>query len=97
MPDSIQIENQMNKTFLMTLLSLSLGFATVGCDVEKTREGEMPDVDVDGGQLPGYDVDGPEVDVTTEESKVKVPDVDVDMEEKTITTPDVDIDLPADE
>jgi len=47
----------MNKTFLMTLLSLSLGFATVGCDVEKTRDGEMPDVDVDGGQLPGYDVD----------------------------------------
>ncbi|MFG0267003.1 MAG: hypothetical protein ACF8AM_17915 [Rhodopirellula sp. JB055] len=77
----------MNKTFLMTLLSASLAFATTGCDVEQTREGELPtmDVDVEGdsGKLPEFDVDPPEVDVR--------------MEEQTIKTPDVDVDLPADD
>ncbi|MCC9642042.1 hypothetical protein LOC71_07125 [Rhodopirellula sp. JC740] len=91
----------MNKTFSMTLLSLSLAFATVGCDVEQTREGELPDVDVnvegDPGQLPGYDVDAPEVDMKMEETQVEVPDVDITTEEKTIKTPDIDVDLPADE
>lgn len=88
----------MKISLLSAGLAAVLGFALVGCDVEKTREGEMPDVDVDvqEGQMPAYDVDGPEVDVNMEESKVKVPDVDVDMEEKTIKTPDIDIDLPED-
>lgn len=69
------------------------------CDVEKTQEGEMPDVDVDvkEGQMPKYDVDAPDVDVSTQEKKVKVPDVDVDMEEKTVTVPDVDVDMPKDD
>ncbi len=77
-------------------LAAVLSFAMVGCDVEQTREGELPEVDVQGGQMPAYDVDAPDVDVSMEESKVKVPDVDVDMKEKTIETPRVDIDLPED-
>ncbi|QEG39746.1 hypothetical protein [Roseimaritima ulvae] len=77
-------------------LAAVLGFTLVGCDVEKTREGDLPEVEVQEGQMPAYDVDGPEVDVSMEESKVKVPDVDVDMEEKTVETPNVDIDLPED-
>lgn len=67
------------------------GLALAACDVDQTKEGEMPDVDVQGGQLPEYDVDTPDVDVKTEEKTVPVPDVDVKTEEKTITVPDVDV------
>jgi len=61
------------------LLVASLGLA--GCDVEKTEEGKMPDVDVnvEEGKLPKYDVDAPDVDVNTEKKVITVPDVDVDM------------------
>jgi len=61
------------------LLVASLGLA--GCDVEKTEEGKMPDVEVDGGKMPKYDVDAPDVDVGTKEKTVTVPDVDVTMPE----------------
>ena len=61
------------------ILVASLGLA--GCDVEKTEEGKMPDVDVnvDSGKLPEYDVDTPDVDVGTKEKTITVPDVDVTM------------------
>ncbi|MDX9873472.1 MAG: hypothetical protein RBS88_01065 [Spongiibacteraceae bacterium] len=79
------------------LLVAALGMA--GCEVEKTEEGELPDVSVEGGKLPEYDVKGPDVDVNMEERRVTVPDVDVDVnsEERTITVPDVDINTPADD
>ena len=48
-----------------------------GCDVDKTQEGEMPDVDVEGGQLPKYDVDAPDVDIGTQKKTVTVPDIDI--------------------
>jgi uncharacterized lipoprotein len=59
------------------LLVATLGMA--GCDVEKTKEGSLPDVDVKGGSLPKYDVDAPDVDVGTKEKTITVPDVDVKM------------------
>lgn len=52
-------------------------FLACGCDVDKTQEGEMPDVDVQGGQVPKYDVDAPDVDVGTKKKTVTVPDVDI--------------------
>lgn len=58
-------------------LVATLGMA--GCDVEKTEEGALPDVDVKGGNLPKYDVDAPDVDVGTKEKTITVPDVDVNM------------------
>lgn len=86
----------MKKSILCSGLAGVLSFAFIGCDIEQTREGEMPNVEVEGGQMPAYDVDAPDVDVTTEQEKVTVPDVDVDMEEKTIEVPKVDVDLPED-
>jgi hypothetical protein len=59
------------------VLLTTLGMA--GCDVEKTEEGSLPDVKVEGGNMPEYDVDAPEVDVGTKEKTVTVPDVDVTM------------------
>ena len=55
-------------------------FALIACDVDQTKEGEMPDVDVNasGGQLPEFDVDVPEVSVGTENKVVEVPTLDVD-------------------
>lgn len=49
------------------------------CNVEKTQEGKMPDVNVttSGGQLPEYNVTGPEVNVGTENKVVEVPTVEV--------------------
>ena len=55
-------------------------FALAACDVDQTKEGELPDVDVNatGGQLPEYNVEGPEVNVGMENKTVQVPTVDVD-------------------
>lgn len=72
---------------MIKFVSISAALLTctllIGCDVEKTQEGELPNVDVDvdseGGQMPKYDVETPEVDVGTEKETVTVPDVDVTM------------------
>lgn len=55
--------------------------ALSGCEVDQTQEGEMPEVDVKGGQAPRYDVEGPDVDVGTKKKEVTVPTVDVDAPE----------------
>ncbi|WP_228241992.1 hypothetical protein [Porphyrobacter sp. GA68] len=49
------------------------------CDVDQTQEGELPTVDVQGGQLPEYDVRPAEVEVQTGTTQVEVPTVDVDV------------------
>lgn len=78
------------------LASCALGLTLVGCDVDQTEEGDMPDVDVnvEGGSLPEYDVETADIDVKTEEKTVTVPDVDIKTEEKEISVPDVDITMP---
>lgn len=58
--------------------ALASTFALAACDVDKTQEGEMPDVEVQGGQLPQYDVDAPDVEVDTKDVTVPVPDVDIE-------------------
>ena len=69
----------MNKP--IKLLAVASWFAFAACDVDQTKEGEMPDVDVNatGGQLPEYNVTGPDVNVGTENKTVQVPTVDVDV------------------
>jgi uncharacterized lipoprotein len=70
----------MKKTLIMLAAS---GLGLAACDVDQTKNGQLPDVDVNatGGQLP-------EFNVTT-------PDVDVGMENKTVQVPDVDVNVPA--
>ena len=60
-----------------SLLTLMLGVG--GCTIDKEESGQLPDVDVQGGNMPEYDVDAPEVDVGTKEKVITVPDVDVTM------------------
>jgi hypothetical protein len=62
-----------------------LTLALVSCDVDKTEDGELPDVkvEVDGeAKLPKYDVDGPDVTVGKKKVEVEVPTVDVDIPEE---------------
>jgi hypothetical protein len=68
------------KTIVKVLALGAVGLAIAGCDVDKTKDGKLPDVDVNatGGQLPEYNVQGPEVTVGTENRTVQVPTVDVD-------------------
>jgi hypothetical protein len=58
--------------------ALALTFSTTSCDVDQTQAGELPDVDIEGGQLPKYDVDAPDVDIGTKEVEVTVPDIDIE-------------------
>lgn len=87
-------------TFLGAMLLMT------ACEVEKTEEGEVPKISVDGGQLPKYEINKtqegrmPDVDVDAgkvPEYDVKGPDVEVGTETREVTVPTVDIDLPDDE
>ena len=61
------------------LLAASAGLALGACDVDQTKNAQLPDVDVNvsGGQAPEFNVTGPEVNVGMENRTVQVPDVDV--------------------
>lgn len=64
---------------IVILLAAAGGLALGGCDVDQTKNAQLPDVDVNvsGGQAPEFNVTGPEVNVGTENVTVQVPDVDV--------------------
>ena len=51
------------------------------CTADVEDEGELPDVDVSGGEAPKVDVDPANVNVTTstDTNTVVTPDVDVDV------------------
>lgn len=71
----------MIKKFGVLLAALTMVVALGACSVEKTEEGEMPDVNVEGGNLPEYDVEPVDVDISTstETATITVPDIDVDV------------------
>ncbi|MGJ8698295.1 MAG: hypothetical protein ACSHYF_18400 [Verrucomicrobiaceae bacterium] len=78
------------KTRLIKMTSAAGAFAAAfflsSCDVDKTAEGELPEVEVDvkgdAGKLPEYEVEGPEVKTGTKTVEVEVPTVDVDLPEE---------------
>jgi len=67
----------MKKIAIMLAAAGGLGLAA--CDVDQTKNAQLPDVDVNvsGGQAPEFNVTGPEVSVGTENKTIQVPDVDV--------------------
>jgi hypothetical protein len=89
----------MRKTaFVIAGIVSAASLALVGCDVQKTQEGnvEVPKYEVSKTKegdvtLPKYDVDAPKVDVTTEQKTVDVPKVGVYTEKETLTVPKVDV------
>ncbi len=78
------------------LAASALALALAGCKVEQTKEGTMPDVDVQvkPGTAPEFDVKPVDVDVNMTTKTVTVPDVDVNTQEKVISVPDVDVTAP---
>lgn len=83
----------------LRLLCFSVALASLGagCDIDQTKEGKLPEVEVNEGQVPEYDVETPDVDVHTESREVEVPEVELKSEKKQIEVPDVDVDLPHDD
>ncbi len=69
------------KNSIKSILLGAICLSFAACDVDQTKEAELPDVDVNasGGQLPEFNVEGPTVDVGTENKTVEVPTVDVDV------------------
>lgn len=67
------------KKLIATILIVPLAMGLVACDVDQTEEGEMPDVEVSGGNMPEFDVETADVDVGTKTTTVEVPTVDVTM------------------
>ena len=74
-----------------------LGIAA--CDVDQTKEGDLPDVDVNvsGGELPEFNVQGPSVEVGSANATVEVPEVKVDTKKADVKVPTLDVDLPKDD
>lgn len=89
----------MRKTaFVLAGIVSAASIALVGCDVQKTQEGnvDVPKFEVSKTKegdvtLPKYDVDAPKVDVTTEQKTVDVPKVGVYTEKETLTIPKVEV------
>jgi NAD(P)H-dependent FMN reductase len=67
----------MNFRLSASLAAAAFAIGLAACNVEKTREGEAPDVDIDPGRLPAYDVDAPDIDIIKDTQKVVVPKVRV--------------------
>ena len=63
------------------LIVLAAAGGLAACDVDQTKNAQLPDVDVNvsGGQAPEFNVTPPEVSVGTENKVVQVPDVDVNV------------------
>jgi hypothetical protein len=86
----------MKKIFLVPLIGLLI----VSCEVNKKKEGELPELDVDvtadAGELPEYEINWADVDVGTTTKTVEVPKLVVVMEEEEVEIPYLDIDMPND-
>ena len=69
------------KNLIKVLVGASCFALVAACDVDQTKEGDLPEVDVNatGGALPEFNVEGPSVNVGTENKTVEVPTVDVDV------------------
>lgn len=66
---------------LLFITSCVVALASAACSVEQTRDAELPDVDIKGGQLPKFDLDPAKVNVGTDTQTVVVPNVDVTPKE----------------
>mgnify|MGYP001024303779 CR=1 FL=1 len=94
------MNTEKNKRLIYLLATFSaFGFFLSGCDVDKTADGDMPEIDVDyeEGELPEYDVEMADVDVGTTTETVEVPKVRVVVEEEEVEVPYVDFDMPDDD
>jgi hypothetical protein len=76
----------MLKKLGMTLMAVLMIASLAACSVEQTEEGELPEVNVEGGNMPEYDVDTATIDASTETTTIAVPDIDITMPNESTTT-----------
>lgn len=67
------------KKLIAAALFVPLAMGLTACDVDQTEEGEMPEVEVTGGNMPEFDVETADVDVGAEKKTIEVPNVEVTM------------------
>ena len=84
------------KWLTLLALPLVLAFGFVGCEVEQTHEGELPeaDVDVEGSEMPVVDVGADEIEVDVMEEEAVEPEPVADEEVTDVTIPEFDIITP---
>jgi len=65
---------------IIRALGIAAFLSTSACDVDQTKEGKLPEVEVNasGGQMPEFDVDAPTVNVGTEKKTIEVLTVKID-------------------
>lgn len=66
------------RKFLALAIAPLFAFGLAACDVDQSGEGELPDVNVEGGEVPEYDVETGDVDVGTDTTTVQTPDINVE-------------------
>jgi hypothetical protein len=66
------------KDLIRIIPAVALAIALGACTADVEDEGELPDVDVSGGEAPEVDIDPADVDITTDTQRVIVPEVDVE-------------------
>ena len=69
------------KTISKLSMVLLFGAFLGGCTADVEEEGEMPNVEVEGGNMPEVDVEPARVEVGTDTQTIEVPDVDVETVE----------------
>jgi hypothetical protein len=74
----------MKTRILGAIIAPAFALSFGACTVDQTREGEAPDVDVEGGALPEYEVRPADVDIGWDTTQVRTPDVDINPRRDTI-------------
>jgi hypothetical protein len=73
----------MKRIWLMALLPAA-ALAMSSCTVQKTKEGEVPEVEVEPGKLPEYDVDPAKIEIKKDTKTVVVPKIEIKTKRDTV-------------
>lgn len=76
---------------VVAVVAIIAAFAFGLIDINQTKEAELPEVAVSGGQAPAFDVDTAKVEVGTTETAIDVPKVEVGTTKETVKLPTVDV------
>ena len=76
---------------VVAVIAIIAAFAFGLIDIDQTKETQLPEVSVQGGQAPAFDVDTAKVDVGTKDTTVELPKVEVGTAKEEVELPTVDV------
>lgn len=76
---------------VVLIIAVIAAFAFGLVDINQTKDAELPEVAVQGGQAPAFDVDTAKVNVGSKETSVDVPKVEVGTTKADVELPTVDV------